>query len=59
MSEKIVELLLSLKEIDYVEGALNYFIDQKKEGDEQDKIAARGAEKVYEKIYKQLKWYSR
>lgn len=56
---KDVELVLNLKQIDYVEDALVMYIDYLKDGDEDDKVTAEKVEKTYDEIYKQVKWYSR
>lgn len=56
---KNVELVLNLKQIDHIEDALVMYIDYLKDGDEDDKVAAKKVEKTYNEIYKQLKWYSR
>lgn len=56
---KNVELVLNLKQIDHVEDALAMYIDYLKDGDEDDKVAAKKVEKTYDEIYKQVKWYSR
>lgn len=56
---KNVELVLNLKQIDHVEDALVMYIDYLKDGDEDDKVAAKKVEKTYDEIYKQVKWYSR
>lgn len=56
---KNVELILSLKQIDHVEDALNMYIDYLRDGDEDDKKKAKQVEKTYDEIYKQIKWYSR
>ena len=56
---KNVELILNLKQIDHIEDALVMYIDYLKEGDEDDKVAAKKVEKTYDEIYKQVKWYSR
>lgn len=56
---KNVELILNLKQIDYIEDALAMYIDYLKDGDEDDKVAAKKVEKTYDEIYKQVKWYSR
>lgn len=56
---KNVELVLNLKQIDHIEDALVMYIDYLKEGDEDDKVAAKKVEKTYDEIYKQVKWYSR
>lgn len=56
---KNVELILNLKQIDHIEDALVMYIDYLKDGDEDDKVAAKKVEKTYNEIYKQVKWYSR
>lgn len=56
---KNVELILNLKQIDDIEEALVHYIDYLKDGDEDDKAAAKKVEKTYDEIYKQVKWYSR
>lgn len=56
---KNVELVLNLKQIDYIEDALLHYIDYLKDGDDDDKVAAKKVEKTYDEIYKQVKWYSR
>lgn len=56
---KNVELILNLKQIDHIEDALVHYIDYLKDGDEDDKAAAKKVEKTYDEIYKQVKWYSR
>lgn len=56
---KNVELVLNLKQIDHIEDALVMYIDYLKEGDDDDKVAAKKVEKTYDEIYKQVKWYSR
>ena len=56
---KNVELILNLKQIDHIEDALVMYIDYLKNGDEDDKVAAKKVEKTYDEIYKQVKWYSR
>ena len=56
---KNVELVLNLKQIDHVEDALVMYIDYLKDGDEDDRVAAKKVEKTYDEIYKQVKWYSR
>ena len=56
---KNVELILNLKQIDHIEDALVMYIDYLKDGDEDDKVAAKKVEKTYDEIYKQVKWYSR
>lgn len=56
---KNVELVLNLKQIDHIEDALVMYIDYLKDGDEDDKVAAKKVEKTYNEIYKQVKWYSR
>ena len=56
---KNVELILNLKQIDHIEDALVMYIDYLKDGDEDDKVAAKKVEKTYDEIYKQIKWYSR
>lgn len=56
---KNVELVLNLKQIDHIEDALVMYIDYLKDGDEDDKATAKKAEKTYDEIYKQVKWYSR
>lgn len=56
---KNVELILSLQQIDYVEGALVMYIDYLRNGDEEEKKKAKRVEKTYDEIYKQVKWYSR
>lgn len=56
---KNVELVLNLKQIDHIEDALVMYIDYLKDGDEDDKVAAKKVEKTYDEIYKQVKWYSR
>lgn len=56
---KNVELVLNLKQIDHIEDALIMYIDYLKDGDEDDKVAAKKVEKTYDEIYKQVKWYSR
>lgn len=56
---KSIELVLNLKQIDHVEDALIMYIDYLKDGDEDDKEAAKKVEKTYDEIHKQVKWYSR
>lgn len=56
---KNVELILNLKQIDHIEDALVMYIDYLKDGDDDDKVAAKKVEKTYDEIYKQVKWYSR
>ena len=56
---KNVELVLNLKQIDHIENALVMYIDYLKDGDDDDKVAAKKVEKTYDEIYKQVKWYSR
>lgn len=56
---KNVELILNLKQIDYIEDALVHYIDYLKDGDDDDKIAAKKVEETYDEIYKQVKLYSR
>ena len=56
---KNVDLILNLKQIDHIEDALVMYIDYLKDGDEDDKVAAKKVEKTYDEIYKQVKWYSR
>ena len=56
---KNVELILNLKQIDYIEDALVHFIDYLKTGDKEDVALAKKVEKTYDEIYKQVKWYSR
>lgn len=56
---KNVELVLNLEQIDHIEDALVMYIDYLKDGDEDDKVAAKKVEKTYDEIYKQVKWYSR
>lgn len=56
---KNVELVLNLKQIDHIEDALVMYIDYLRDGDEDDKVAAKKVEKTYDEIYKQVKWYSR
>lgn len=56
---KNVELILDLKQIDYIEDALVMYIDYLRDGDDDEKKKAKRVEKTYDEICKQLKWYSR
>lgn len=56
---KNVELILDLKQIDYIEDALSMYIDYLRDGDDDEKKKAKRVEKTYDEICKQLKWYSR
>ncbi len=54
--KKVIELNLDLKQIDYIEDALVMYIDYLKDGDEDDKLAAKKVEKTYDEIVRQVKW---
>lgn len=54
--KKVIELNLDLKQIDYIEDALVQYIDYLKDGDEDDKLAAKRVERTYNELYKQVKW---
>ena len=51
-----VQLVLSLRQIDYIEDALVMFIDYLRDGDEDGKKKAKRVEKAYDEIVKQVKW---
>lgn len=53
---KNVELILDLKQIDYIEDALVMYIDYLRDGDDDEKKKAKRVEKTYDEICKQLKW---
>ena len=53
---KNVELILDLKQIDYIEDALVMYIDYLRDGDEDEKDKAKRVEKTYDDITKQIKW---
>lgn len=53
---KNVELILDLKQIDYIEDALVMYIDYLRDGDDDEKEKAKRVENTYDDITKQIKW---
>ena len=53
---KNVELILDLKQIDYVEDALVMYIDYLRDGDKDEKKKAKRVENTYDEIVSQVKW---
>lgn len=52
-----IELKLTMKQIDHIEDALVQYIDYLRDGDKDDKKKAKGVERTYNDIFKQVKWY--
>jgi len=53
---KNIELVLDLRQIDYIEDALVMYIDYLRDGDEVEKQKAKRVEKTYDEIVSQVKW---